>query len=95
VAVNVDSRESDVASLKTTDLNTHLEGTGVHVATSDAELAAAIQANRTGRSFWRYFMMAGLLLLLVECLLAEVLRKRKFASGQQPNPMPERGAQNA
>ena len=95
LAVNVDSRESDVASLKTTDLNTHLEGTGVHVATSDAELAAAIQANRTGRSFWRYFMMAGLLLLLVECLLAEVLRKRKFASGQQPNPMPERGAQNA
>jgi hypothetical protein len=89
VAVNVDPSESDVASLTPTELNTNLEGTGVTVTASEAELAAAIETNRTGRSFWRYFMIAGLIFLLVESLFAERLRKKKRASGEQPNPLPE------
>ena len=97
VAVNVDPRESDVASLTAAELNTNLEGTGVTVATSEAELEAAIETNRTGRSFWRYFMIAGLILLLVESLFADRLRKRKQARSKQPDPMPEirSGAQDA
>jgi hypothetical protein len=97
VAVNVDPRESDVASLTAAELNTNLEGTGVTVATSEAELEAAIETNRTGRSFWRYFMIAGLILLLVESLFADRLRKRKRARSKQPDPMPEirSGAQDA
>jgi len=89
VAVNVDPRESDVASLTAAELNTNLEGTGVTVATSEAELEAAIETNRTGRSFWQYFMIAGLILLVVESLFADRLRKRKRARSKQPDPMPE------
>jgi hypothetical protein len=89
VAVNVDPSESDVASLTPTELNTNLEGTGVTVTASEAELAAAIETNRTGRSFWRYFMIAGLIFLLVESLFAERLRKKKRASREQSNPLPE------
>jgi hypothetical protein len=97
VAVNVDPSESDVASLTSTELNTNLEGTGATVATSEAELAAAIKTNRTGRSLWRYLMIAGLILMLVESLFADLLRKRKRARNKQPDPLPEiqSGGQNA
>jgi hypothetical protein len=89
VAVNVDPSESDVGSLTAAELNTNLGGTGVTVTASEAELAAAIETNRTGRSFWRYFMIAGLIFLLVESLFAERLRKRKRTNSNQPNPLPE------
>jgi hypothetical protein len=89
VAVNIDPSESDVTSLTPTELNTNLEGTGVTVTASEAELAAAIETNRTERSFWRYFMIAGLIFLLVESLFAERLRKKNRASREQPNPLPE------
>ena len=56
---------------------------------SEAELAAAIETNRTERSFWRNFMIAGLIFLLLESLFAERLRKRKWTSSKQPNPLPE------
>lgn len=89
VAVNVDSRESDVTSLTTTELNKNLEGTKVTVATSEAELAAAIETSRTGRSSWRQFMIAALVFLLVESLFADRLRKRMRARNKQPDPVPE------
>jgi hypothetical protein len=89
VAVNVDPSESDVASLTAPELNANLKGTGVTVTASEAELAAAIETNRTERSFWRNFMIAGLIFLLLESLFAERLRKRKWTSSKQPNPLPE------
>jgi hypothetical protein len=97
VAVNVDPRESDVTSLTASELNENLEGTNVTVATSEAELAAAIETTRTGRSSWRQFMIAGLVILLVESLLADRLRKGKRSRSKQPDPMPENltGAQDA
>ena len=99
VAVNVDHRESDVTSLTASELMTNLEGTDVTVANSEADLAAAIETTRTGRSSWRQFMIAGLVLLLIESLFADRLRKRKRASSKQPAPahMPEAlaGAQDA
>ena len=96
VAVNVDPRESDVVSLTASELNANLKGIDIAVANSDAELAAAIETSRTGRSSWRYFMIAGLILLLVESLFAEFLRSRKRARSKQPGPLPETltGAQN-
>lgn len=81
VAVNVDSRESDVACLTAPQLNTNLQGTGVTVATSESELAAAIDVSRTGRSSWRHFMIAGLILLLVESLFAD---RKQRGIGFQP-----------
>jgi len=96
VAVNVDPSESNVTSLTTAELDKNLQGTKVTVATSEADLAAAIETSRTGRSSWRQFMIAGLILLLVESLLADRLRGRKPTSENQPDAMPETptGAQN-
>ncbi|MDA7891171.1 BatA domain-containing protein [Akkermansiaceae bacterium] len=84
IAVNVDSRESDVTSLSASGLNKNLEGVDITVASSEAELAAAFKSNRTGRSSWRFFMIAGLIFLLLECLLADRLRKKKASRGSQP-----------
>ena len=97
VAVNIDPGESDVASLTDSELNANLEGVGITVAKSEAELAAAIESSRTGRSSWRQFMIAGLVFLLVESLLADRLRKRKQSRSKQPDPVPENltGAQGA
>ena len=97
VAVNVDSRESDVTSLTAAELNTHLEGMDVVVVSSGTELVAAIESKRTGRSSWRFFMIAGLVLLLLESLFADFLRKRKQARRQSADPFPEtqNSAQNA
>ena len=77
VAVNVDPVESEVASLSVADLNTNLQGTGVTLANSSTELSAAIETSRTGRSTWRHLMIAGLILLLIEGLLADRIRKGK------------------
>jgi hypothetical protein len=97
VAVNVDPGESDVVSLTASELNTNLERIDITVANSEAELASAIETTRTGRSSWRQFMIAGLVLLLIECLFADRLRKGKQKRSKQPDPMPEnlRGAQDA
>ena len=93
----MDTGESQVASLTPTQLNANLKGTGVTVTNSEAELTAAIETNRTERSFWRNFMIAGLIFLLMESLFAERLGKSKRASGKQPDPLPETptGAQDA
>jgi hypothetical protein len=89
VAVNIDPSESDVASLTASDLNTNLEGANITLASSEIELVAAIEASRTGRSSWRQFMIAGLILLLIESLLADRLRGRKQKISKQVDTAPE------
>jgi hypothetical protein len=89
IAVNVDSSESEVTSLSAEDLNTNLKGIDITLANSGAELAAAIETSRTGRSSWRQFMIAGLLLLLIESLLADRLRSRKQKTNKQVADTPE------
>ena len=92
IAVNLNTSESEIASLTPTQLNENLDATGVTVTNSEAELTAAIQGNRTERSFWRNFMIAGLVFLLLESLFAERLGKGKRASANATGPLPE--AQN-
>jgi hypothetical protein len=89
VAVNIDSRESDVASLTASELSDYFDTTGITVTSSEADLVAAIKNHRTSRSSWRFLMITGLILLLVECLFADVLRRRKQARGNQADPLPE------
>ena len=89
VAVNIDPSESDVASLTASDLNANLEGANITLASSEIELVAAIEASRTGRSSWRQFMIAGLILLLIESLLADRLRGRKQKISKQVDTAPE------
>jgi len=89
VAVNLDPEESDVASLSPSELNTNLKGIDIEVANSEDELASMIESKRTGRSSWRQFMIAGLVLLLIESLLADRLRKRKESRSRNPENIPE------
>ena len=88
VAVNVDTRESDVACLPDSELKTSLEDTGVMIAATGPELLAAIETARTGRSSWRHFMIAGLVFLLIESLFADRLLRRQQARKVQPEQMP-------
>ncbi len=89
VAVNVDTAESDVASLAPSDLEANLGDVGITLAHSEAELSAAIGTSRTGRSAWRNFMLVGLALLLAESLFAERLRQGKLGRNKQAVTMPE------
>jgi hypothetical protein len=90
IAVNVDTRESDVACLTESELNTSLEGTGITVAATEADLLSAIEATRTGRTSWRFFMFAGLVVLLIECLFADRLLKKQWSRRLQSDPSPGR-----
>ncbi|MEM6257189.1 MAG: BatA domain-containing protein [Planctomycetota bacterium] len=94
IAVNVDTRESDVSSSSSSELIAGLEGTGVTVSATQADLTADIATARTGRSSWRYFMIVALVLLVSESLLADPLhRKKQTTSGQvEPSPQPVRAA---
>ena len=96
VAVNVDPRESEVASLTAAELEKNVEGLGLTIAVNETDLAAAIQDARTGRSSWRQFMIAGLLFLLAESLLADWLRKKKASRAKKQPAMQENpvGASN-
>jgi len=76
IAVNVDARESEVACLSKAILSESLEGLGLNISTSEDELSAAIDSTRTGRSAWRFFMLAALAFLLLECLFADRLLSR-------------------
>jgi hypothetical protein len=91
IPVNVDTRESQVACLDETELRANLEGLGLQVVAGGDELAAAIEAGRTGRSAWRVFMIAALVFLLAECLLADRMLNRGRAKTAETthNPLPE------
>ena len=52
------------------------------------ELAAAIDLTRTGRSAWRFFMIAALAFLVLESLFADRLLKRG-PSKQENSASPE------
>jgi hypothetical protein len=76
IAVNVDTGESDIACLPEAEFRTNLESIGLNVAASDDELTGLIDSTRTGRSAWRTFMIAALVLLVIESLLADRMLNR-------------------
>jgi len=76
VAVNVDTRESNVKCLPASETVSSFEGTGITVAHSDTDLLGVIEQTRTGRSFWPLFMIAALVALVIEGLFADRLCKR-------------------
>ena len=90
IAVNVDSNESDVTCLPEPELRNNLTGLGLGVAVGDVELAAAIESARTGSSSWRFFMMAALVFLLLESLLADRMMARSQSKAESTtNPLPQ------
>jgi hypothetical protein len=88
IAVNVDSRESLVRCLDDAEFRETLEPLGLQVVTGAEELGAAIEASRTGRSAWRLFMIAALVFLLLECLLADrMLSRGRGSAAEAANPL--------
>jgi hypothetical protein len=85
VAVNVDTRESNVKCLSASETVSSFEGTDIMVASSDMDLISAIEQTRTGRSFWPVLMLAGLMFLVVESLLADRMYKSP-SSANKPTP---------
>jgi hypothetical protein len=83
IAVNIDPSESNLACLAESELRQNLEALGLNVIVSDAELAAAIESSRTGRSAWRFFMICALAFLLLECLLADRMMTRASAKSKK------------
>jgi hypothetical protein len=87
VAVNVDTRESNVQCLPVSDLRSSLDGTGIVVAESETDLLGAIESSRTGLSFWRFFMAACLVVFVFESLFADrMLRSRSRSDKPAPSP---------
>jgi hypothetical protein len=68
VAVNVDTKESNVKCLTAAETMRSVEDTGITVAQSEAELLDAVEQTGTGRSFWLFCMLTGLGLLVIESL---------------------------
>ncbi|MGB0596184.1 MAG: BatA domain-containing protein [Rubripirellula sp.] len=97
VAVNVDSRESNIATLTAAELKAKLTETNIVIASSATELVSAIKTTRTGRSSWRYFMLGGLALLLIETLWSSRLSQQRQARNQTESPIKNAvtGATNA
>jgi len=82
IAVNLDTTESEVATLSLPSARAGFDGTGFVVAASDDELHSAIAEARTARALWRNLLMAGFVLLLVESLIAFRTRRRKMANAE-------------
>jgi hypothetical protein len=82
IAVNVDTNESDVACLSEAELRTALDNTGVAIASTETELLSAIEADRTGQSAWRFFMLMGLVFLITESLFADRLLRKQSSRHQ-------------
>jgi hypothetical protein len=70
VAVNVDSRESDVRMLAGESLATAVSGLPVQVLPPGQNLVAAIRESRVGRELWQMLMLAALAILALEGFLA-------------------------
>ncbi len=76
LAVNVDPAESDARTLSALGLEAALAGLPAKVLAEEAQLAAAIKEGRIGRELWRTLMIAGLVVLALESLLAHVFTRR-------------------
>ena len=83
IAVNVNTTESNVRSLSLEEVQRTFADTGIRVAKSEEDLIDISEEIRSGTSFWRFCLLAGLGLLIVEGLFAS--RNRKPAtSATQP-----------
>ena len=77
VAVNVNTDESDVRCLTIEEAQNIFGDTEIVYAESDEALAAAVAQARPLMDFSRFFLFAGLGMLLIECLLADRLLRKK------------------
>jgi hypothetical protein len=76
IAVNVDTSESAVGSLPAELARKSLDGSHVILASSAAELQSHIDDSRSSRVLWRYLLILGFVLLILESLLAHRMRNK-------------------
>jgi hypothetical protein len=69
-AVNPPAAESELARLSQDDLNTYLPGWRLHLTTGDGAWRRAAYRERLGRELWRPLLLALLIVLIVETLVA-------------------------
>jgi hypothetical protein len=92
-AVNPPAAESDLSRLEESDMETLLPGWTVHGTTSDGAWRRAVFRERLGRELWRPLLIALLLVLAAETLLAASGRVRRAraptagAEGIQAEPV--------
>ena len=102
IAVNVDTSESDVSCLLANDLTKQFSDTNIMIARSEGELLDAIQQARSGLSFWRTLLLAGLIIFVIESLLAHFtthraphLSAKKKSPTNKPAPTTAHTAKNS
>ena len=76
IAVNVDTSESDVSCLSADELSKQFRDSNIIIARTEGELLDAIQQARSGLSFWRTLLIAGLIIFVIESLLAHFTTHR-------------------
>ena len=76
IAVNVNSAESEVACLDLAQMVGRFEGTDLVLAGTEVELLTEMNNRRTAESSWRFIMMVGLVLLVLESLVADRQQRR-------------------
>lgn len=79
IAVNVDTQESLVKSLSVSDAAKALEGSGLRLMRSEAELLASMEEARTSRSLSHLLLWMGLAFLVIESLFALGLQRVRGA----------------
>lgn len=78
-AVNVDARESDLAVLKDSEMESKYR---MSVPSPHDDLRSTIYIQRFGRELWKYFAMTALLFLIIEMLIYR--EKGEVAAGGAP-----------
>ena len=69
-AVNVDASESDLTGLGFEDLTSYLGNFDVTRVSVDDDIGESVALLRKGRDLTRFFLWAGLVLVILETLLA-------------------------
>ncbi len=76
MAVNLNPVESDVRPMPREQLLAGMQELGVPVISEAEPIAGAIEQSRIGRELWRWLLLAGLILLLVETYLSRRFSQR-------------------
>jgi hypothetical protein len=79
-AVNVDPRESRLQPLAESALRDVLQGTNVRLVPEGSRVEASVQESRVGRELWKELLIAALLVLLLEGVLALWFTRRASAA---------------
>ena len=77
MAVNVDTGESDVRGLSAEEIEATARDLRFRVLSLSAPVAKTIRESRMGRELWRLLLLAGVLAVVAEALLARHISRHK------------------